>query len=394
MAKTKLTIIKNVSLFDGIQIKKHKTVLISNDKILDIKTYAPTGSKYNTQYDSINIIDGKENLLTPGFIDIQVNGGGGVLFNDEPTMHGVQKIFESHLKYGTTSILPTFISDSFENLKKSIITIENLCKIRNSGILGLHIEGPFLNIKKAGIHPIDHLLEPSKEWSFLLLKANIPTLLVTLAPEMVSQNFISALVKHGIHVFAGHTNATEKIMKDAFDSGIRGITHLFNACSQITARDIGVVGSALLNKNILCSLIIDGHHLSYDALKLAFAIKDSQQFILISDAMPTVGSKLKEFLLFKEKLYLQQNRLCNANGVLGGAHLTMFWAFKNLIKQKLVKIEDAIKMTSTNQAKFFNLKNKGAVLPNHDANLLLLDKNSFNILKIFFFGETKKSRNF
>lgn len=392
-----LLIIKNVSIFDGTQIKNNRTVLIVNHKIYDIKSNNPINhkynSKFNSKFNSIKTIDGKGNLLIPGFIDIQVNGGGGQLFNDASSTADIKKIFAAHLKYGTTSILPTFISDSLNKLKMCSRIVEELIENPHSGVLGLHVEGPFLNPEKSGIHPKNHLIAQSNEWISLLTGSKIQNLLITLAPEMVSQSFIRTLVKCGIHVFAGHTNASESVIKKSFESGLSGVTHLFNACSQITSRNVGVVGSGLLNKNILCSLIADGYHTSNDALKLAFSVKDYRKFALISDAMPSVGTTLKEFSLFKEKIYRHKNKLSNSDGVLAGAHLTMLLAFQNLMKHKLVKLEEAIPMTSTNQAAFFHFKGKGAVLPNHDADLLILDKNNFNLLTVIFAGSVKNIKN-
>lgn len=392
MKANTLIIIKNVSIFDGSQIKKDKTVIIYNDKIQDIKNSVPTSVKYHGRLDLIKQIDGKGHFLIPGFIDIQVNGGGDVLLNDAPTIEGIQKIFDTHLKYGTTSILPTLISDSFSTVQRCLLTIQKLCSIEKSGILGAHIEGPFLSVEKSGIHPKHNLSLPSKKWLELFINSNISKLLVTLAPEIVSKKFIQSLVKNGIYVFAGHTNANEAVIKNAFDNGVSGVTHLFNACSQITSRDAGVVGAALLNKNILCSFIVDGQHVSYDTLRLALRLKDYQKCVLVSDAMPSVNSKKQEFILFKEKIYRHKNKLCNADGVLAGAHLTMLWAFQNLLKHKLAKFEEAVAMTSSNQAEFFRFSHKGAVLPNYDANLLLIDKNTFNILKIIFFGTIKNTK--
>lgn len=379
-----MIIIKNVSLFDGTSIQKNKHVVISKSKIYDIKNSV---TRLPSTLNGIQVIDGKGNFLIPGFIDIQVNGGGGVFANRSPNPTNLKKIFNAHLKYGTTSIFPTFISDSLENLEKFILAVNTVCKTKNSGILGMHIEGPFLNHAKKGIHPKHHIIPPTPDFFKILSSTKAPHCLVTLAPEMVSEEFIQKLLKKNIHVFAGHTNATGEEIKKAFHSGITGVTHLFNACSQMTARDVGVVGTSLLNKDVLCSLIVDGHHISYDALKIAFNVKEAKKFALISDAMEILGTDQTSFKLFNDEIFLKKNTLRNSDGTLAGAHLTILWAFQNLMRKKLVTLPEAIGMTSSNQAEHFGIKNKGAILPTYDANMLLIDKKNFNLLQVIFSGK-------
>lgn len=384
-----MIIIKDVSIFDGNSIKKNKNVYLSKNKIVDIKN----NISHSGVEKSVEIIEGKGNFLIPGFIDVQINGGGGFLLNREPTAQALKKIFYSHLKYGTTSFFPTFISDTLSRLKKCVLVVENAQNDKESGIVGFHIEGPFLNKMKKGIHAERNVIPFSTEWLNVISKIKVPHVMITLAPEIIEPGIIEKLVKKKIHVFAGHTNASAEEMKKAFTSGVSGVTHLFNACSQISARDVGVVGASLLKKNILCSVIVDGKHVSYDALKIALKVKEPKHFVLVSDSMESVGTDLKEFNMFGEKIYVEQNTLKNEAGTLAGSHLTMLWAFQNTIRKKLVSFEDAIRMSSTNQAEFFKLKNKGVVVPGYDANLLMIDKNNLELLNVIFFGKNFVHKN-
>ncbi len=379
-----MLIIKNVSIFDGNSIIPDKTVLIQKKQIFDIISNTKTLSQtiHNKQ-----VIDGKGNLLIPGFIDLQINGGGGELFNHNPSVASLKKIFAAHLKYGTTNFFPTLISDSFATLNRGLHAVESGIKKATSGILGMHFEGPFLNVEKKGIHPESHIQTYSKEILDLMLNSSLSKVLVTLAPEIVLKSDMQKLYKKNIFVFAGHTNATGREMQQAFKNGVCGLTHLFNASSQMTARNIGAVGATLLDQNSFNTVIADSIHVSNDMLRLAFKLKEAKNFALISDAMQSVGTRKKTFSLFKEKIFLKDSSLQNKNGTLAGAHLTMLWAFQNIMKKKLMTLSDAIGMTSTNQAKYLGLKNKGAVLPGFDANLLLLDQSNLKLLNVIFLGK-------
>jgi len=379
-----LLIIKNVSIFDGNSIQKNKTVIASNKKIIDIK---PSFNHITHSSKNTKIIEGHNNLLIPGFIDVQVNGGGGCLFNKNPTTNSLKKIFTAHLKYGTTSFFPTVLSDTYEITKKAISTVGKQIGTQKTGVVGIHLEGPFLNVMKKGIHPTKHIKLQSDEYLKLFLKTTISKKLITIAPEMLNKEAIAELIKSGFYTFSGHTNAHSKEMQKYFKMGISGITHLFNACSQISARDVGVVGASLLNPKIMSTLIVDNHHVSDDALKIAFKLKDAKKFMLISDAMELIGTTKKSFKLFGEMISLKDKLLKNQSNTLAGAHLTMLWAFQNLLKKKLVSQHEAMSMTSSNQAEFFGLKNKGAILPNYDANMVLINKNDFKLLKVIFYGK-------
>lgn len=371
-------LIKNVTIFDGFELIENKNVLISQNKIIDVVDASST-----TAHIVKDEIDGHGHILAPGFIDIQVNGGGGAFFNSLPTVETIKKIASTHLQFGTTSILPTFMSDTFENIKQALHAVKNALNESVTEILGVHLEGPYFNLQKKGIHNPQYIRPPIKEEINEICQFELPIKLVTLAPEIVSQDFVQQLAKNKVYVFAGHTNATFAQISDAFSYGVCGITHLFNACSPLTSREPGVVGAGLLNDNIWCGLIADGYHVSYNSIKLAFKAKKKNHFILVSDAMSPVGTNATEFIIQGQKINVVENKYVDENGVLAGSSLTMLQALKNIVSHNCATVAEALAMTSTNPAKCLQIDHiKGKVCPNYDADLVLLNKHNLDLLKV------------
>ena len=193
--------------------------------------------------------------LLPGFIDTQVNGGGGVLLNDEPTLQGVRTIAEAHRGFGTTGLLPTLISDDLDKVARAIAAVDEAIAAKVPGVLGIHLEGPFLNAQKRGIHDASKFRRLDREAVALLASLKRGKTLVTLAPELCEAGLIGALVERGVVVAAGHTLATYEQMQSAFAEGMRGVTHLFNAMTQLESRSPGVVGAALENQTCISTAI-------------------------------------------------------------------------------------------------------------------------------------------
>jgi N-acetylglucosamine-6-phosphate deacetylase len=376
--------ITNAKIFDGEKFYTNKNIYIINNKIKNISSKKP-----NQKY---KILNAKNNIVCPGFIDIQVNGGGGVFFNETPTSNAVQKIMETHRKYGTTSILPTFITDEYSKLPNALNAITEVMQKKIPGILGIHLEGPYLNIEKKGIHPAEYIRTPTEQELNLLfnLKANIK--LITLAPEVVPENVIKNLQQKKYIIFAGHTNATSVQMQHAFKNGVRGVTHLFNACSPFASREPGVVGATLLSKEAWCSIIADGVHVAFNSLKLAFSAKNIRKFILVSDAMSPVGTNVSTFLIGKNQIFVKNNCYVDLNGTLAGSSLTVYDAFLNILKNKLVSLEEALQMASTNAAQCLKIDGKhaklkkGRILPEFDADLLILDSNNYKLQQVIQSG--------
>lgn len=372
--------IENALLFDGETFKKNKKIFIRNNKIFDI-------SQKNKQNISQKI-DAASHIVCPGFIDIQVNGGGGIFFNEHFSLAEIRKAALTHAHFGTTAILPTFITDKRNKLLQFVSAINAAIKANIPGIIGCHLEGPFLNPIKKGIHAEEYMRLPEVDDFSELKCLERGIKLITLAPEVVTEDYIKELIKQQIIVFAGHTNATLAAMNQAFSLGVSGVTHLFNACSQLGSREPGVVGAFLLNKQAWAGIIADGYHVSYETLKIALKIKGSEKFILVSDAMSPVGTTQSKFKIYDKEIFVNNGKYLDSSGTLAGSSLTMYQAFKNIMQQKLVTLEEALKMTSTNAAECLNLTDersdflKGRVLPKFDADLVIINKTNYQLMHV------------
>jgi N-acetylglucosamine-6-phosphate deacetylase len=313
--------------------------------------------------------------LVPGFIDVQVNGGGNRLFNDDPSVETIAAIGAAHRQFGTTGFLPTLISDDADKTAAAIEATRAAIAGGVLGVLGVHIEGPFLNVARKGIHDAGKIRPISEaEIALLSQQANGKTI-VTLAPETVGPEVVRRLTQAGVLVCAGHTNASAECIQEALRNGVRGFTHLFNAMSQLTAREPGVVGAALYDDNSWCGIIVDGHHVDPMVLKLALRAAPARRFMLVTDAMPSVGGR-KEFQLNGQPITVSDGKCTNADGTLAGSDLDMASAVRNAVKLLDVDLAQAIAMASTNPAAFLGLDHElGRIAPGCRANLVLLDDN-------------------
>ncbi len=378
-------LIKNVTIFDGTSLQANKNVFICQGKIKNITEDNLT--KEMPEFE----IDGGGNILAPGFIDIQVNGGGGAFFNADPCVKTLQTICQTHVQFGTTSFLPTFISDTFNNTKQALLAVKQAMQQSLPGVLGIHLEGPYLNPMKKGIHSTKYIRPPLKQEIDEICEFTLPLKFITIAPEMFSQALIEQLIQNNIIVFAGHTSATFIEIQQAFRNGVSGITHFFNACSAFSSREPGVVGAGLLNDDVWCGIIADGFHVDYNSLKLAFKSKTKSKFILVSDAMSAVGTNLTEFILQEEKIHVQNNKYQDTHGTLAGSSLTLHQALKNVMLHKCASLVEALAMTSTNAAQCLKLDHvKGKILTNYDADLVLLNKDNLDLMKVIQGGEIMK----
>jgi len=312
-------------------------------------------------------------LLAPGFIDCQVNGGGGELFNDDPSVETIATIARAHRRFGTTGFLPTLISDDLDVVARAIDAVREAIAGGVPGVLGIHIEGPFLNEARRGVHDASKLRELDADAVKLLTRPHGGVTLVTLAPERTTPAFIRQLSDAGVIVSAGHTNATYDQLQPAFAAGLRGFTHLFNAMSPLGSREPGAVGAALANENSWCGLIVDGHHVHPEVMKLALRAKRHERFMLVSDAMPSVGAAMKSFVLNGRPITVADNKLVDEEGRLAGADLDMATAVCNAVRMLGLTVTDAIRMASANPADFLALRDVGRIAPGQRANLVLLD---------------------
>ncbi|MGN6422659.1 MAG: N-acetylglucosamine-6-phosphate deacetylase [Asticcacaulis sp.] len=320
------------------------------------------------------IIDLEGGWLLPGFIDTQVNGGGGVLFNDETTVEGIAAIGRAHRAYGTTGFLPTLISDELSVIDKAMRAVEDAIAAGAPGVLGVHIEGPFISKQRKGIHNPDLFRTLDAESKALLKSLKRGRTLVTLAPENCAPEDIRELAEAGVIVAAGHTNATYAETKDALAAGVTGFTHLFNAMSPLQHRAPGVVGAALESQTAYCGLIADGHHVDWPVLSIALRTRPHDRFMLVTDAMPTVGSKTKSFVLNGQPIHVENGVCVGPDGTLAGSDLDMVTAVRNMVEHVGVSVDDAAVMAATAPARFLGLGSaRGSLVPGQRADLVWLD---------------------
>jgi len=270
-------------------------------------------------------------FLAPGFIDLQVNGGGGVLLNDQPTADGMRAIARAHRRYGTTACLPTLITDTREQMRNAIASTRSTAG--RDGVLGLHLEGPFISPRRPGVHRPDWIATAqASDLEELCDVSGAGCSLITLAPECVPAGFIRALASSGVRISIGHSEASAAVVMQAVADGATGVTHLFNAMPPLSAREPGIIGAALAEQRLTAGLIVDGIHVDPVSVRAAFAAKGSDRIALVTDAMPTVGASLKRFDLVGRTVKLADGRLTTEEGTLAGAHLDMASAVRNAVR--------------------------------------------------------------
>ena len=313
-------------------------------------------------------------FLAPGFIDLQVNGGGGVLLNQQPTADGMRAIARAHRRFGTTACLPTLITDTRDQMQAAIAAA---CSIAGrDAILGLHLEGPFISPRRPGVHRADHIAQPhAGDLEALSELARAGRSLVTLAPECVPPGFVRSLVSTGIRISIGHSEASAAEVMQTVADGATGVTHLYNAMPPLSARAPGIVGAALADRRLTAGLIVDGIHVDPVSVHAAFAAKGADGIALVTDAMPTVGTSLDRFELVGRTIKLSDGRLTTEEGTLAGAHLDMASAVRNAVRLAHVALEDALRAASLTPARFLGLdKERGALLPGSRADLVALTR--------------------
>jgi N-acetylglucosamine-6-phosphate deacetylase len=312
-------------------------------------------------------------ILAPGFIDVQVNGGGGVLFNDTPDLPTLRRIVAAHRRFGTTALLPTLITDTEEKLRRAVTTVAAAMADGEPGIAGLHLEGPYLNPARRGVHRADLIREllPA-DISALCATAPRP-LLLTLAPEMVSLDAIRHLADAGIVVSIGHSNATYEQTRAAIDAGARGFTHLFNAMPPPAGRAPGPVGAALDSSQCYAGIIVDGHHVHPASLRIALHALTARRAMLVTDAMASIGSGIDSFMLQGQRIAVADGRLTTTDGTLTGAHLDMASAVRNAVATLGATLADALRMASATPADFIGIaRARGRLLPGLAADMVAL----------------------
>lgn len=311
-------------------------------------------------------------IIAPGFIDIQINGAGGVQFNFAPLVATLDQIATGARQGGTAHILPTFITAAGTAYQTAIAVAKQAIDAGVPGILGLHLEGPFLSPERPGIHD-PNAIRPITPEDIAALTADFPgPLLLTLAPEKLPAGALGALTKAGVVVFAGHSAATARVMAEAEQQGMRGTTHLFNAMSQITAREPGVVGAVLASPALFAGIIADGQHVAVENLRIAAQLMPDR-LCLVTDAMLTLASDTDQFTLNGQQILLRGGRLTNTAGTLAGAHIAMDESLRNMVAFTQLPLAAIFKMASLNPARALGLQHElGLIQPGYRASLTLL----------------------
>lgn len=366
--------LKATRLFDGRNEHTDAVLLIDGAHIRGIAADAPPGIPVEELPEDA--------ILAPGFLDLQVNGGGGIMFNDQTTPEGLAQIAAAHALSGTTAILPTLISSTREHIDRALAATRAALAQGTPGVMGLHLEGPFLALARRGIHPAAAITEIT-DADIARLTAPFPApLLVTLAPDTVSPDAIATLARAGVIVFAGHTDATWEQARAALDADLRGATHLFNAMSPFLGRTPGIVGAILDDARAYAGIIADGHHVHPAALRIALNAMGPERLFLVSDAMATTGADITGFTLAGEQIFLRDGRLTNAEGTLAGAHLTMAEAVRNLVAFTGVDWTLALRMATATPAEALGIDDRGVIAVGARADLVVLD-DDLNVLEVW-----------
>ena len=353
-------------VFDGRGWHRDAAVMVQDGRIVGLASPGDIPSDWPQSRVPAGV------FVTAGFIDLQVNGGGGVLLNDHPTADGMRAIARAHRRYGTTACLPTLITDTREQTRSAIAAARSVAG--REGVLGLHLEGPFISPQRPGVHRPDRIAEPGAgDLEQLCELTGAGRSLVTLAPECVPAGFVMTLAAAGVRISIGHSEASAAVVTQAVAEGATGVTHLFNAMPPFSARDPGIVGTTLSEPRLTAGLIVDGMHVDPVSVRAAFAAKGADRVALVTDAMPTVGTSLDRFDLVGRTIKLVDGRLTTKEGTLAGAHLDMASAVRNTVRLAKVPLEDALRAASLTPAQFLGVDNeRGAIVPGARADLVAL----------------------
>lgn len=333
------------------------------------------------------IHDLRGNVLLPGFIDVQVNGGGGVLFNDAPTVETIRRIGAAHRRFGTTGFLPTLISDDVEKMRAAIGAVDAAIDAGVPGVLGVHLEGPYIAPARRGAHDAAKFRLPDADEIDLVCSLRNGRTVLTLAPDRVSPELVRAFVDRGVIVCLGHSDASYEQARAALDAGARGFTHLYNAMSPLQGRAPGMVGAALEDRDSWCGLIVDGHHAHPASLRVALAAKPRGKLLLVTDAMPPVGADESDFVLAGKRITTRNGRCETDDGVLAGSALDMAGAVRNTVAMLGVPLDEAARMAAAHAAEFLRIApSHGRIAAGHVADLVELD-DTLNAQRSWIGGE-------
>jgi N-acetylglucosamine-6-phosphate deacetylase len=360
------------TLFDGARLHRDCAVVIEGDRIVEV---LPGGVRPSGSDPILTLPDGA--WLAPGFIDCQVNGGGDALLNDAPTAETIDRIASAHRRLGTTSLLPTLISDTPEKMRAALGGARRAVA-SNPGVLGIHLEGPFLSPQRPGVHNPAVFRIPNESDAAQLIDERAGVMLLTLAPERAPAGFVRKLATAGIRVSLGHSAATYEETKAALAEGLTGFTHLFNAMPPLNGREPGPIAAALETNSAWFGMIVDGHHVAPAMLRLA--LRGAARPMLVSDAMPPVGGRKPGFTLNGEEIAVREGRCARTDGTLAGAAISMADAVRNCVTLLEMPLVDALRLASTEPAAFLGLGDRlGRIAPGHRADLVAFNPSTLAV---------------
>lgn len=354
-------------LVDGA-MQQNCAVLVKDRQI------AAIGRAAETACEGAETVDLGGYLIAPGFVDTQVNGGGGAMFCDAPTIQTLAGMVQAHRRFGTTAMLPTLITSNLEITRRAAEAVSSALADGMAGIAGIHFEGPLLNPARKGVHDAALFQHSSAELLDIFTSINGGKVMVTLAPEQTGVAFIERLVERGIIVSLGHTACTFDQAQAGFAAGARSVTHLFNAMPPLLSRDPGPIAAALLDPSVFCGLIVDGHHVDPAALRVALAAMGRGRTVLVTDAMADVGPTLGDFALGQQPILYRDGKLTTDQGTLAGSALSMIEAVRNAIAMLDMSPADALAAASATPARMIGCDDQlGAIKVGHQADFVILD---------------------
>ncbi len=369
----------NAQILTGGAWRDQSALLIDGDHIEKVVA----DSEIPPGYEIEDLAGGR---LLPGFIDVQVNGGGGMMLNDARSVADIAMIARAHRRFGTTGLLPTLITDDWARMTETAALIREAMADGLPGLLGVHFEGPYLNPARKGVHDEAKIRRLDEKFVELVTAGDLGRVVVTLAPERVPMDVIRELAANGVIVSAGHSAASYDEAVAAFEAGVTGITHLYNGMPPMQSREPGLVGAAVLSSGCYCGIINDGHHVHPATLKAALTIKGSARMMLVTDAMASVGTEMTSFRLGETEIRIDGGRLTTADGTLAGSNLDMAGAVRNAVALLGLPLAEAAGLATENPAAFLGLDQiHGRIAPGFRADLVLMD-GDLRLLKCWIGG--------
>ncbi|WP_031481240.1 N-acetylglucosamine-6-phosphate deacetylase [Maridesulfovibrio frigidus] len=373
----------NCTIFTGLEILTDSAVIIEKKHIMNVV-------KTNSIPQQAEVVDLNKAVLAPGFIDLQLNGCGGLFFNDDISEETLDIMTKAILPTGCTSFLPTLVSGPEKEIVKALEVVRKYRKKNGETVLGLHLEGPYISHKCKGIHNPDMLREPSDKIISLIAEYGAEvTRICTIAPEKVEPRYVKQLEKAGVRVSAGHSAASCSLARKMFKAGMSMATHLFNCMEPLQGREPSLIGAVYLEKP-WTGIIADGVHVSWDNIELAKNILKNKLFC-VTDATSAVRTDITEFVLGNQTVYVKDGKCATASGTIGGSMLTMDKAVRNCVNHVKIELAEALKMTSLYPARAIGIDSEyGMIAQYYHADLVILDHESLKVRSVIKSGRLHK----